>query len=448
MIRIFRVLVPAGSLILFLAEVALVSACYVAGAYSDPDIDGDIFLGTESGWLRIGIVVILTILGLYFNNLYADTRVPTRTRLLQQLCLITGIVFLAQALIGFMDREFALPRKIMLMGSAMALVSIFVLRLLFGTAIRQAAGSRRVLFVGMTATVARLVEHLVKHPELGLTPIGYLDRREDDSGANGALTWLGEVGDLGRVIEERHPDWLIIGKRKEIPPWWADDFLELRFGGIRAERASSLYESTFGRVSTLEIQPSELIFGDALEPSPVWMSLQPAYSFALAAIAFLVLLPVLLFIALLVKATSRGPVLQRELRVGLHASVFPLYRFRCRYGETSGRLTPIGRILRKSHLDGLPQLLNVLRGDLSLVGPRAIRPEFASRLGELVPFYARRHLVKPGLTGWARVNGDGHAGIPDALAILEYDLHYIRSLSPAFDFLILLSAIRLAFSPR
>jgi lipopolysaccharide/colanic/teichoic acid biosynthesis glycosyltransferase len=446
MIRIFRVLVPASVLTLFLSEVALVFGCYVAAAYADPDVDGDIFLVDESGLLRIGIVVALTILGLYFHNLYGDVRIRNRTRLLQQLCFITGIVFLAQALIGYGDRDLALPRKIMMMGSALALAGVYGWRLLFSAAMRNAVGARRVLFLGITPTVAQLAGHLGEHPELGLAPIGYLDRSADALGAGASLARLGAVADLTRVIEEHHPDWIVIGKREEIPPWWADDFLELRFGGIRAERASSLYENTFGRVSALEIRPAELIFGDTLRPSPVWVNLQSAYSFGLALIAFVLALPLLLPIALLVKITSRGPVLLRQRSAGLHAAPFDLYRFRCVYRGQGGRLTPLGRLLRKLRLDGLPQLANVLRGDMSLVGPPAIRPEFAARLSELIPFYSQRHLVSPGLTGWAQVSANASAMAPDALGLLEYDLHYIRNLSPALDLLILLSAVRAAFS--
>jgi len=181
-----------------------------------------------------------------------------------------------------------------------------------------------------------------------------------------------------------------------------------------------------------------MIFGDTLEPSPAWLNLQPAYSLVLAAIAFVLLLPLLLLIALLVKITSRGPVLLRERRAGFSGASFDLYRFRC--------ASPIGRLLRRLRLDGLPQLVNVLRGEMSLVGPRPVPPEFAARLAELIPFYNQRHLVRPGLTGWAQVNAGALGFGPDALAVLEYDLHYIRNLSPAFDLLILLSAVRTAFA--
>jgi lipopolysaccharide/colanic/teichoic acid biosynthesis glycosyltransferase len=334
----------------------------------------------------------------------------------------------------------------MMLGSALALAGLFAWRLLFSAAMRNAVGTRRVLFLGITPTVAQLAGHLGQHPELGLAPIGYLDRGGDGLGVSASLARLGAVADLTHVIEEHHPDWIVIGKREEIPPWWVDEFLELRFGGIRAENVSTLYENTFGRVSALEIRPAELIFGDTLRPSPAWVSLQSAYSLVLAFIAFLLALPLLLPIALLVKISSRGPVLLRERRAGLHAAPFNLYRFRCVYHEPGARPTPLGRLLRRMRLDGLPQLANVLRGDMSLVGPRAVRPEFAARLGELIPFYSQRHLVRPGLTGWAQVSANAGAAPPDALGLLEYDLHYIRNLSPALDLLILLSAVRAAFS--
>ena len=168
-------------------------------------------------------------------------------------------------------------------------------------------------------------------------------------------------------------------------------------------------------------------------------------SLTLAALAFLLTFPLMLLIALFIRITSSGPVLLREPRAGFNGSTFDLYRFRCVYLTEGRRPTPLGSLLRKLHLDGLPQLLNVLRRDMSLVGPRAMRPEFAARLGELIPFYRQRHMVRPGLTGWAQVNANAGAAEEDALAALEYDLHYIRNLSPAFDLLILLSAARATF---
>jgi len=441
-IQILRVLVPASVLILFLAEIGFVFGSYVAATYADPDVDANIFLWDESGLWRIGIVAVLTIAGLYFHNLYGDIRIRSRLRLLQQLCFITGVVFLAQALIGYLNHNLALPRKIMLPGSVIALVCIFGLRLVFATAIRNAVGARRVLFLGVTPTVAQLAGHLGQHPELGLAPIGYLDSGGAPN-TSGGLMRLGAMNDLFHAIGEHHPDWIVVGKRKEIPPGRVDELLEMRFGGIRAEPASRLYESTFGRVSALEILPAEVVFGDSMRPDSAWVDLQSVYSFVFCLFALVVTLPLMFLIAALLKITSPGPIFALQRCAGLHAAPFNLYQFRC---TSQGQPTRLGRLLRRLRLDALPQLANVLRGEMSLAGPRALRAEFAARLSELIPFYSQRHLVRPGLTGWEQVSA--HAGTKDALVLLEYDLHYVRNLSPALDLLILLSALRSTFYRR
>ena len=442
MIRIFRVLVPASVLALFLAEVVAIFGCYAAAAYVDPDLDGDIFLVYESGILRIAVMVALAVFVLYLQNLYGDIRPRNPILLLQQLSLVLGVLFLSQALLVYWNRDLALPRKIMLIGSFMALVVVFALRMLFTSAVRHAVRARRVLFLGLTPTVESLASHFSRHPELGLAPIGYLD--QEDVSASVAVPRLGAVADLIPVIERHNPHWLVIGKSEHVLPRCTDEFLELRFGGIRSERAASLYESTFGRVAVREVRPEQLIFDETLQPSPAGIALQSAYSLLLTLVAALLTAPLFLLIAVLVKLTSRGPVLARDRRTGLHETPFPVFRFRCE--NLRGETTAVGRLLRAARLDLLPHLINVLRGDMSLVGPRPLRPEFAARLAELIPFYSQRHLVKPGLTGWEQVGaGPGRQPL-DALQLLEYDLHYLASLSPALDFLVLLTAIRTLFT--
>ena len=442
MIRIFRVLVPTSVLALFLAEVVAVFGCYAAASYLDPDLDGDIFLLYESGVARIGMMVALAVFLLYLQNLYSDVRPRNPILLLQQLSLVLGVLFLAQALLVYWNPNLALPRKIMLIGSFMALVALFGLRMLFATAVGHAVRARRVLFLGLTPTVESLAGHFSHHPELGLAPIGYLDR--EDAGSTVAVPRLGTVADLIPVIEQHNPHWLVIGKSEQVAPRHTDEFLELRFGGIRSERAASLYESTFGRVAVREINPDQFIFDDTLRPARARIALQSAYSLLLMLIAAVVTAPLFLLIAALVKLTSRGPVLTRQRRAGPGETSFRIFRFRCE--NLCGETTAIGRILRTVRLDGLPQVVNVLRGDMSLVGPRPIRPEFVQRLTELIPFYGQRHLIKPGLTGWEQVSADPGRQPLDVLQLLEYDLHYLTNLSPALDLLILLTAIRTVFS--
>ncbi|NMC75077.1 MAG: glycosyl transferase, partial [Geobacteraceae bacterium] len=165
-------------------------------------------------------------------------------------------------------------------------------------------------------------------------------------------------------------------------------------------------------------------------------------------------------IALAIKATSPGPVLFRQVRTGMHEKEFVLYKFRTmRTDAESGtgavwaqkddpRVTPIGKFLRKSRLDELPQLLNVLKGDMSFIGPRPERPEFVEKLKEQVPYYSHRHFVKPGITGWAQIKYPYGASVEDALEKLRYDLYYIKNLSLTLDLLIFFETIKVILYSR
>jgi exopolysaccharide biosynthesis polyprenyl glycosylphosphotransferase len=173
-----------------------------------------------------------------------------------------------------------------------------------------------------------------------------------------------------------------------------------------------------------------------------------------AAAGLIIATPVLLVVALLVKVTSRGPVLYHQQRVGQHGRTFTVHKFRSMRADAEAktgavwaasndsRVTPIGRLLRKSRLDELPQLWNVLRGEMSFVGPRPERPEFVRQLTEQIPYYGQRHVVRPGLTGWAQVRYSYGASTEDALQKLQYDLYYIKNLSISLDLFIIFSTIK------
>jgi len=441
-IRIFRVLIPASVLTLFLAETVLIFGCYAASAFLAGDMDGEVFLLYDSGLARIAIVVGLILAGLYFHNLYAEFRVPSRILLLQHLCMVIGIAFIAEAVIGYWNGDWAVPRNILIPGSALVLVTILPLRLGFNLAI-QNAGVRRVLFLGLSPTVIQLAGHLQRHPELGLAPVGYLDRNAFAGSTGPGITWLGPVENLVSIVDRHRPDWIVVGRREEIGPAAVEGFLELRFGGVYAEQASTVYETVLGRVCASEIFPSQLIYSDALQPDPVNTNLQSIYSPAVAVLLGLIALPLAALIAVLVKASSPGPVLLRQRRAGLHGAPFTTYQFRWieeRDGEL--RSTPVGRFLRRFGLHALPQLWNVIRGQMSMVGPQPERPEFAERLGRRMPFYAQRTGVKPGMTGWAQVQDFGGDTTPDTIRGLEYDLYYAKTLSPSLDLFVLLRSIK------
>jgi len=449
-IRILSGVVLARMLTLFISESIVLFACYIAALYFDSGIeDIGIFLLYDSGLLRIAIATGMIVLGLYFRDLYAQLRIRSRILLFQELCTVFGFAFLGQGFISYLHRSWSLPRRVMIIGSILALPCLFAWRMLFNRAARGAIKGRRVLFLGMSPTVVQLAGHFSAHPEFGMTPVGYLDSEYGTGTGDENMPRLGSVADLTTVIDETQPNSVVIGKREDIKPWWTNEFLELRFGGVNAEQAAAVYEKTFGRVCSAEIWPSKLIFGGTWKVREIDLNLQTIYSTVLAAFAALVTLPLMIAIAALLKSNSKGPVFLRERRVGLHDVPFTLYRFRCtRDAAGSGPDTMAGRFLRRWCLDSLPQLFNVLKGQMAIIGPQADRLEFASTLNEQIPFYRQRHQVKPGLTGWAEVHYDAGQSERDVLRRLEYDLYYVKKLSPALDSFILLLALKTALLRR
>jgi sugar transferase (PEP-CTERM system associated) len=456
MVRVFRVFVPTSVLVLLVSESILIVFSYIAAGFIVFDqIDPEVFFFYDSGFGRIAVVALIIILGLYFNDLYTQLRVRSRLLLVQQLCLSLGIAFLAQAVLGYGNPDWILPKWLMIYGSAIAFAALFVWRVLYSKVLQAAAGAEKVLFMGASPLVFETAQHLMHHPELGMTVLGYLD--EDCGGSkagDNAPPRLGCIQDMARVISSNRPGRIVVGMRERRRLLPMNELLELRFAGITTEEISSLYEATFGRVCAREIRPSDLIFSKDLGPRPHQVQIQTLYSTIIAAITTVLALPLIILTALLVRLSSPGPVLFRQLRVGLHNQVFTLYKFRSMYVDAEARtgavwaqkddprVTPVGRWLRLLRLDELPQLFNVLRGEMAIVGPRPERPEFVQTLSEQIPYYRQRHCVKPGITGWAQINYKYGNTIEDTLMKLEYDLYYIKYMSASLDAYVIFHTIK------
>ena len=219
----------------------------------------------------------------------------------------------------------------------------------------------------------------------------------------------------------------------------------MRLSGNHIEDVLTTYEATFGRISTRELRTSQLVFSKELGPDQARVMLQSIYSLGLAIVGTVILAPVMLLVFLLVRLTSRGPALYRQTRVGKNDVPFTLYKFRSMSADAEAesgavwakkddpRVTPVGKFLRRLRLDELPQLFNVLKGEMSVVGPRPERPEFVTELEKQIPYYRQRHCIKPGITGWAQVNHKYGDTLEDTIIKLEYDLYYVKNLAPALD---------------
>jgi exopolysaccharide biosynthesis polyprenyl glycosylphosphotransferase len=230
--------------------------------------------------------------------------------------------------------------------------------------------------------------------------------------------------------------------------------------GVAFDHLASVYEEYTGKIAVENLRPSWFIFSDGFRKSAALVMVKRLVDVIAGGIGVVLSLPVMLLVALLIKLTSRGAVLYHQARVGQHGRIFTVHKFRSMVSdaeattgavwaqENDSRVTPIGGFLRRSRLDELPQLWNVLRGDMSLVGPRPERPEFVRNLTEKIPFYGQRHVVRPGLTGWAQIRYTYGASVEDAMEKLQYDLFYIKNLSLALDLFILVSTVKTVLQRR
>jgi exopolysaccharide biosynthesis polyprenyl glycosylphosphotransferase len=456
MLRLFRVYVPASVAALLASEFILIYLCYLAAAFAWMRDDAEVFLADDLGWLRILIVVSCLMLGIYFHDLYS--KLGTRPReLLQQVGVVAGTAFLTEAMLGYLKlRQLVVPAGPMIVGSALNIVALMAWRLLFSRVLLRRMRSERVLFLGDSPMLQEIASHLEAHPEKGLTPLGFLD----DSDLPNARR-LGAISDLREVVDRLHPQRIVVGLRERRCNLPVTQLLELRLSGIRIEDALTSYEMAFERISTHELRPSQLIFSsNDLGPSRTGVRIQSAYSMAIAALAALAAAPLMLLVAALVKLTSPGPALLRQRRVGKNNCIFTLYKFRSMVRDAEARsgavwatrndprVTPVGRWLRKLRLDELPQLFNVLKGDMSVVGPRPERPEFVAELEKRIPYYRQRHCVKPGITGWAQIKHKYGDTIEDTVVKLEYDLYYIKNLAPALDAVIMFHTAKVMLLSR
>jgi sugar transferase (PEP-CTERM system associated) len=238
------------------------------------------------------------------------------------------------------------------------------------------------------------------------------------------------------------------------------DVMECKLNGIDVVDAPSFYEQITGKLLVESTNPSWFIFSDGFKATTYGTLVKRPLDVALSLSGLVLCAPLFLVIPMIIAFDSKGPVLFRQVRVGEGEKNFVLYKFRTMKEDAEGktgavwsqeddtRVTRVGKILRKTRLDEIPQLFNVLRGDMSLIGPRPERPEFVHSLKEQITYYSERHSVKPGITGWAQVKYPYGASVEDALEKLRYDLYYIKRLGSFLDFTIIAETVRVVLFGR
>jgi len=443
--------VPTRTVTMLVSELLWITAAFLAAVLLVLPNDFTTFLLDDNGIWRIVLVVAGAVVILHFHDLYTDLHVKSGFILLQQLCIVAGILFLLQGLIAYFSPDLRVPIRIMVVGSALAITVIFLWRLLFSEYLLRAVGRDRILLVGSTMLLEEIARQVEDHPEAGSEVVGYVtDGAAKGSGLRGG-TVLGGALEIEGIVEKAQPRRIVVAAPEDDNHVPVSGLLEMRFNGQEVEDAADAYERVSGRVCLKALCPRKVIYSGDYSPRAPELFYQTVLNRTLAFVGLVLTLPFLAMVAAAVKLTSRGPVFTRSTRVGMDGQRFVLYKFRCLQGpdaetdvwvpRNDPRVTAVGRFLRLSRGDQLPQLYNVLRGDMAIVGPRPERPEFDNWLVERMPCYRLRQAVRPGVTGWAQINRK-NAGPLDAISSLEYDLYYVKNLSLSLDTFILAHTLK------
>jgi sugar transferase (PEP-CTERM system associated) len=447
MLRVYRHYVPSAALMMVAGDLIVIALAVTSAqqlGYWNPD--GEL-------WPKILIVGAVTMLALYLADLYkVDFRIR-RVELASRLFLALTAGATATAAIGFLLPVLRLGRLAFVHVLGVIALGLLTSRLAWVALGPKRRLNHRVLVLGVGASAAALPE-LQFSGTRPFTILGFLEDAPDaaDRVPQG-FELLGKTKDLLSLADELRPDLILVAlaeMRRALP---AEDLLECRLRGINVEEWPTFYEKQTGKILVANLRPSWLIFSDGFVKTETTRMLKRAMDIGLSLMGLALSLPIMVVVAALVKLDSKGPVLFRQQRVGERGRIFVLNKFRSMSvdAERNGavwaqkqdpRVTRIGRLLRRTRLDELPQFWNVLVGDMSFVGPRPERPEFVGTLQKQIPFYMGRHSVKPGITGWAQVRHHYAASVEDSMEKLQYDLYYIKNLSPLLDLVILMSTLQ------
>jgi sugar transferase (PEP-CTERM system associated) len=449
--------------------VCLVSVAFISAAVVRLGVDGMTHdFNYEHGSLKISATALVTVISMYYFDLY-DTSVlgnqrAVRIRLFQAL----GTVYSLAVLLYYLYPPLALGRGIFVIGLVFAALLLLFWRVLFSriNSVQEFAG--RALLFGDGPLAERLEAEFTSRPELGLRVVGRLLPSNNGSDheacdppeSPGDPRETDMTEELSRTVEALHVSRIVVvmgDRRGKLP---VDLLLSLKCHGIQVQDGVEVYEAITGKLPIDSVRLGWLLFSPGCHASKFGLTCKRVTSIFISIVGLLLSLPLLPLIILIIKLTSPGPVLYRQRRVGRDGVVFDCFKFRTMRadaeadtgptwaGDDDPRITAFGRFLRQSRADEIPQLWNVLRGDMNLVGPRPERPEFVDMLNKEIPYYQLRHTVRPGITGWAQVQYKYGSSIEDAKEKLRYDLFYIKNMSAGLDLLILFQTIKIILLGR
>ena len=462
MIRLFNRYISPKSLVLLFLECGLITAALLVAVWIRfwNDTRGmDAYITLPAFMPQAAVFVIILQLCFYYSDLYTPTAIRSRYEQIIAVAQSVGAGCLLLAILYFIVPTLLLGRGVFFISVALVPLLVPLCRAAVDLAWIAAAPNENVLILGTDSLACRVASELEKRSDLNLRTAGFVDL------SNGVPTptlcglpiFNFAEGKLQSIVEEHAISRIIVAledRRNALP---TRELVRLRVQGIRVEEAHSTMAGLTGRVWLETVKPSWFVFSDGFRRSAVTLVAKRLLDLSAGIVGLAISAPVMILVAIAIRFESRGPVFYRQTRVGLRGKCFSLLKFRSMRpdAEAAGaqwavdndpRATKVGSFLRKYRFDELPQFINVIRGDMSLVGPRPERPEFVKILQTQISYYDERHTVRPGITGWAQIQYGYGSTVEDTIRKLEYDLFYLKNLSLFFDCAIILDTVRIVLT--
>jgi sugar transferase (PEP-CTERM system associated) len=463
LIRLLHAYFPKRTLFLGVSEACLVSLAFITATVTRLGAGGagDVF-AYQHGSLKILAMGIAIVVCMHYFDLYDTSILCNRREVPIRIIQTLGTVYCLSVFLYYLYPPLQLGRGIFVIGLAFTALLLLFWRRVFSKINSVPEFADRALIFGEGPLADLLEAEFESRPELGLRVVGRVAPAQN--GNRHPSNQTGEfqsdprpaetADDLAGTVKLLRVTSIVVAmgdRRGKLP---VDVLLSLKCRGLQVQDGVEVYEAITGKVPIESIRLGWLLFSPGCHASRFHLAYKRTASILVSIFGLLLCLPLLPFIVLAIKLTSPGPALYRQKRVGCEGVVFYCYKFRTMRADAEAdtgatwasdddpRITRIGKFLRMSRLDEIPQLWNVLKGDMSLVGPRPERPEFTEYLNQEIPYYHLRHTIRPGITGWAQIRYKYASSLEDAREKLRYDLFYIKNMSVGLDLLVFFQTIK------
>ncbi len=457
MIRLFNAYFPTRTLLLTVTEALLVTLGFVAAVvfWAGTATDANIYLLYENGFGRIGLVVGVFLLLMYYFDLYDSIVLSNRREVITRLVGVLGCCFVTVGVLYYAFPEIRLAGTTLWVGIAIVGVTVPAWRKLFFVLNRSARFSERAILYGDGPLAAPLMEAITSRSELGVRVVGFVGQSTETSAGIPRF----DDNDLDEIVEQRGIRRIVVTMGDRRGRLRVDKLLKLKTQGVYIQDGPEYYESITGKIPLDSLRLSWLLFSPGFHVRTALRLYKRVFSLLLGSLAIVITAPIMLLALIAIRLDSPGPAIFRQKRVGENGRLFTVFKFRSMYEGSDkkhlrpaeygdDRITRVGKWLRRTRIDELPQLFNIVKGDMAFVGPRPFIPEQEEECVAKIPFYKERWLVKPGATGWAQINRGYNVTLEDNREKLAYDLFYIKNVSFGLDLFIMFSTIKILLLGR